>query len=109
MIVVGGRYLTRPAFRFIARTRLREIFTAAALLLVIGIAVGLAGDDPNRPCIVVYAERDGPPADLPRTLQHGIYKGFIAPAALYAVLGATILVNRRRGDDKDESGRGGER
>jgi monovalent cation:proton antiporter-2 (CPA2) family protein len=39
VIVVGGRYLTRPAFRFIARTRLREIFTAAALMLVIGIAL----------------------------------------------------------------------
>ena len=38
-IVVGGRYLTRPAFRFIARTGLRELFTAAALLLVIAIAL----------------------------------------------------------------------
>ncbi len=39
VIVVSGRYLTRPAFRFIARTRLREVFTAAALMLVIGIAL----------------------------------------------------------------------
>jgi len=38
-VVVGGRYLTRPAFRFIARARLRELFTAAALLLVIAIAL----------------------------------------------------------------------
>jgi monovalent cation:proton antiporter-2 (CPA2) family protein len=38
-IVLGGRTLTRPLFRFIARTRLQEIFTAAALLLVIGIAL----------------------------------------------------------------------
>ncbi|MEM8605956.1 MAG: monovalent cation:proton antiporter-2 (CPA2) family protein [Myxococcota bacterium] len=38
-IVVGGRYLMRPLLRFIAKTRLREIFTAAALLLVIGIAL----------------------------------------------------------------------
>jgi monovalent cation:proton antiporter-2 (CPA2) family protein len=38
-IVVGGRYLMRPVFRFIAGTRLREIFTAAALLLVVGIAL----------------------------------------------------------------------
>jgi monovalent cation:proton antiporter-2 (CPA2) family protein len=38
-IVVAGRYLITPVFRFIARTRLREIFTAAALLLVIGIAM----------------------------------------------------------------------
>ncbi|HWR72957.1 MAG TPA: monovalent cation:proton antiporter-2 (CPA2) family protein, partial [Nitrospirota bacterium] len=38
-IVVAGLFLVRPVFRAIARTRLREIFTAAALLLVIGIAV----------------------------------------------------------------------
>jgi len=39
VIVVGGKYLMRPVFRFIAQTRLLEIFTAAALLLVIAIAV----------------------------------------------------------------------
>jgi monovalent cation:proton antiporter-2 (CPA2) family protein len=38
-IILAGRYLTRPIFRFIARARLREIFTATALLLVIGIAL----------------------------------------------------------------------
>lgn len=38
-IVVAGRYLMRHAFRFVARARLREVFTAAALLLVIGIAL----------------------------------------------------------------------
>ncbi|MDH5197233.1 MAG: monovalent cation:proton antiporter-2 (CPA2) family protein, partial [Gemmatimonadota bacterium] len=38
-IVVGGRFLMRPVFRFIAQVRLREVFTAAALLLVIGIAL----------------------------------------------------------------------
>ena len=37
-VVVGGRYLTRPVFRFIAAARLREIFTASALLLVVGVA-----------------------------------------------------------------------
>src|SRR6185437_17071702 len=36
--LVGGHYLVRPIFRHIARTRLREIFTAFALLLVLGIA-----------------------------------------------------------------------
>lgn len=36
LIVVGGRYLLRPIFRFIASTRLREVFTAFSLLLVIG-------------------------------------------------------------------------
>ena len=38
-IVFAGKYLITPVFRLIARTRLREIFTAAALLLVVGIAV----------------------------------------------------------------------
>lgn len=37
-VVVGGRYLTRPMFRFIAAARLREIFTATALLLVVAVA-----------------------------------------------------------------------
>ena len=39
LVVVGGSYLTRPVFRFIAIARLRELFTAFALLLVIGIAL----------------------------------------------------------------------
>jgi CPA2 family monovalent cation:H+ antiporter-2 len=38
-VVVGGSYLTRPMFRFIAMARLRELFTAAALLIVIAIAL----------------------------------------------------------------------
>jgi len=37
-IVFGGRYLVRPLFRAIARSDVREVFTAAALLLVIGVA-----------------------------------------------------------------------
>jgi monovalent cation:proton antiporter-2 (CPA2) family protein len=39
VIVLAGRFLARYLFRFIARTRMREIFTAAALLLVIGVAL----------------------------------------------------------------------
>ena len=39
IIVVVGRWLLRPIFRFIAGTRLREAFTSATLLLVIGIAL----------------------------------------------------------------------
>ncbi len=38
-IIVAGRYLISPAFRLIAQTGLRELFTAAALLLVIGITL----------------------------------------------------------------------
>ncbi len=40
-IIVAGRYLMRPTFRFIAQSRLREIFTAAALALVVGIALAM--------------------------------------------------------------------
>ena len=38
-IVLVGRFLSRYIFRFIAKTGLREIFTATALLLVVAIAV----------------------------------------------------------------------
>ena len=37
-IVLGGRLLLRPLFRWIARSRTTEIFTAASLGLVVGIA-----------------------------------------------------------------------
>ena len=38
-VVVIGHFLSRPLFRFVASTGLREAFTATALALVIGIAV----------------------------------------------------------------------
>jgi monovalent cation:proton antiporter-2 (CPA2) family protein len=38
-VVLVGRFLVRPVFRALAATRLRETFTAAALLLVVGIAL----------------------------------------------------------------------
>ncbi len=38
-VVIVGSYLIRPIFRFIAVARLRELFTATALLLVIAIAL----------------------------------------------------------------------
>nr|WP_315494908.1 glutathione-regulated potassium-efflux system protein KefC [uncultured Rhodoferax sp.] len=37
-IVLGGRLLIRPLLRWIARSKTPEIFTAAALLLVVGIS-----------------------------------------------------------------------
>jgi glutathione-regulated potassium-efflux system ancillary protein KefC len=45
IVIFIGRYLTRPALRMVARTELRELFTAFALLLVVGIALlmSLAG------------------------------------------------------------------
>jgi monovalent cation:proton antiporter-2 (CPA2) family protein len=38
IVVFGGSYLSRPLFRFVALSRMREVFTATALMLVIGIA-----------------------------------------------------------------------
>jgi glutathione-regulated potassium-efflux system ancillary protein KefC len=37
--VVVGRYLARPLLRFVAKSGLREVFSAVALLLVIGVGV----------------------------------------------------------------------
>ncbi len=47
VVILAGQFLTRPLFRFVAESRLPEIFTAMALLLMIGIellmgAVGLS-------------------------------------------------------------------
>lgn len=38
-MLVGGRYLLRPIFRYIAASGVREVFTAASLLLVLGSAL----------------------------------------------------------------------
>ncbi|MCB1182272.1 hydrogenase 2 operon protein HybA [bacterium] len=38
---------------------------------------------------------------LNRTIQHGIYKGMIAPAALYAVMGGVMLRNRKKNRDEE--------
>ena len=38
-VVLGGSFLTRPVFRFISGANLRELFTATALMMVVGIAL----------------------------------------------------------------------
>lgn len=38
---------------------------------------------------------DEPAPQLARTIQHGVYRDFIAPVALYAALGAAVFRNRR--------------
>jgi monovalent cation:proton antiporter-2 (CPA2) family protein len=40
-IIIGGRFLVSPIFHLLALTRLHEIITAAALLLVVGIALAM--------------------------------------------------------------------
>jgi len=37
-----------------------------------------------------------------RTVQHGVYQGFIAPIALYAVLGAVVFRNRKKAVDEEQ-------
>ncbi|MBC7826670.1 MAG: cation:proton antiporter [Chitinophagaceae bacterium] len=39
LIIVAGRFLIKPLLRIVAATRMREVFTATALLLIVGIAV----------------------------------------------------------------------
>ena len=39
VVILGGNFLTRPVFRFIASANLRELFTATALMMVVGIAL----------------------------------------------------------------------
>jgi len=80
-------------------------------------------DNPGRYVAKVYGETDGggtqvlylshvpfeklgppslgdePAPQLARSIQHGVYRGFIAPAALYAALGLVMLRNRRHDDD----------
>jgi monovalent cation:proton antiporter-2 (CPA2) family protein len=39
VIILSGRFILNPLFRFLASTSAREVFTAASLLLVIGISL----------------------------------------------------------------------
>lgn len=39
IIIIGGRYLSRYLFRFIAKSNLREVFTATSLALIVGITL----------------------------------------------------------------------
>ena len=39
LVVLAGRYLTGPVFRYIAKARLRELFVSTALMMVVGIAL----------------------------------------------------------------------
>jgi Fe-S-cluster-containing dehydrogenase component len=49
---------------------------------------------------------DAPAPDLARSVQHGVYRGFVAPVALYGVLGMIAFRNRKQGRaEGDESGR----
>jgi glutathione-regulated potassium-efflux system ancillary protein KefC/glutathione-regulated potassium-efflux system protein KefB len=38
-VVLAGRFIMRPVFRIIARTRMQELFTATALVIVVGVTL----------------------------------------------------------------------
>lgn len=38
-VILAGKYLTGPIFRYVARAKLRELFVSTALMLVLGIAL----------------------------------------------------------------------
>jgi CPA2 family monovalent cation:H+ antiporter-2 len=42
LVILAGRFLTRPLFHFISWAGLHEIYVAAALLFVVGIALGMS-------------------------------------------------------------------
>lgn len=39
LVIVAGRYLTGPIFRYVSSARLRELFVSTALMMVVGIAL----------------------------------------------------------------------
>lgn len=43
LVIVAGMYIVKPVLRYIAKTRLRELFTATALLIVVSITVLMVG------------------------------------------------------------------
>ena len=54
--------------------------------------------------------REGSEESIPhlqQTIQHGVYKGFVAPAALYAMMGVVLFRNRRANEKAAAGGREG--
>lgn len=46
---------------------------------------------------------DEPTPELARTVQHGIYKGFVAPVALYGLVGLAVWRNRRKSEQAESA------
>jgi len=49
-------------------------------------------------------DSEEPVPEMQQTIQHGVYQGFIAPAALYAGLGVVLWRNRRKDGVEEEEG-----
>lgn len=45
---------------------------------------------------------DEPTPELARTVQHAVYKGFVAPVALYGLLGLAVWRNRRKAEQAEQ-------
>ena len=60
-------------------------------------AAGIPFEKLGLPTLEAYSH-----AEVPRTVQHGLYRGMALPAMLYAALGIVILRNRRKGAGKEE-------
>lgn len=48
-----------------------------------------------------FQHDEGVPA-LQQTIQHGVYQGFVAPLALYGLLGAVMFRNRKKGESEEK-------
>lgn len=48
-------------------------------------------------------DHEEPVPELQQTIQHGIYQGFVAPAALYAIMGAVMWRHKRHGVGEEEA------
>ena len=49
-------------------------------------------------------DSEEPVPEMQQTIQHGVYQGFIAPAALYAMLGVVMWRNRRKDGAEETDG-----
>ena len=103
VIVLAGRYLMRPLFRFIATTGIREIFVGLALLIVVGITllmqfVGLSAALGTFLAGVVLAEAFVAMPFLVITLEGAFLAGLIAGPYAGALVGLMVAAPAGAGD-----------
>lgn len=61
----GSEALNGPTLKQVIDTHRSRIMTING---VHGVAAGMSSNDPPRPCVIVYADTDQWPANLPREL-----------------------------------------
>jgi len=83
----------------------RPIFFASLALLVLAALPLAVRAQETAPAAPAASDAGSDPVpELSKAIQHGIYKGFAAPVALYAALGFVVLRNRKRAAGKKEEG-----